>query len=140
MIIDHIGVVVKSLKEAIIHWETFFGYHQATEIITNTRQQVHVVFMEKDNSITVKLVEPVDNESPVSAFARKGGGVHHLCFRCPSVDDELERLNSLGARVLFPSQPGEAFENQKIAFLFCKMGLNIELIDTEKRANRITPI
>ena len=139
MIIDHIGIVVKSLEEGILHWKAFFGYHQETEIMENTRQRVHVVFMEKENSIPVKLVAPADDGSPVSAFARKGGGLHHLCFRCPSVDPEIMRLQSLGAHILSPPQPGEAFENEKIAFVFCKMGLNIELIDTDKRANRITP-
>lgn len=140
MIIDHVGIVVKSIKEGITHWETFFGYRQATGIITNTRQRVHVVFMEKENSIAVKLVAPVDDGTPVSTFARKGGGLHHLCFRCSSIKHELERLNSLGAHVLFPPQPGEAFANEKIAFVFCKMGLNIELIDTDKRANCMSNI
>jgi len=140
MIIDHIGIVVKSINDGIAQWEAFFGYHRATDIITNTRQRVHVVFMEKDYSIAVKLVAPVDEQSPVSAFARKGGGLHHLCFRCSSIDKELTRLNSLGAHVLCPPQPGEAFANEKIAFVFCKTGLNIELIDTNKRANPVSCI
>jgi methylmalonyl-CoA/ethylmalonyl-CoA epimerase len=139
MIIDHIGVVVRSLRDGIRHWEDFFGYRQATEVVVNTRQKVNVVFLEKADSIPVKLVAPSDSASPVSAFAMKGGGLHHLCFRCPSIDHELARISLLGARVLFPPQPGEAFENEKIAFVFCKMGLNIELIDTEKRAGRLTP-
>ena len=96
-----------------------------------------MVFMEKENSIAVKLVAPVDDESPVSVMARRGGGLHHLCFRCSSISQELFRLNALGAHTLSPPQPGEAFENEDIAFVFCKMGLNIELIETDKRANRI---
>jgi len=138
MIIDHIGIVVKSIEEGIKHWETCFGYYQATEVVTNTRQRVHVVFMEKENSMAVKLVAPVDDRSPVSVFARRGGGLHHLCFRCSSISQELLRLNALGAHTLSPSQPGEAFENEDIAFVFCKMGLNVELIETDKRANRIS--
>jgi methylmalonyl-CoA/ethylmalonyl-CoA epimerase len=105
MVIDHVGIVVKSIKEGIAHWETFFGYHQGTQIITNTRQEVHVVFMEKNNSTTVKLVEPVDDGSPMSSFARKGGGIHHLCFRCSSIEHELDRLNSLGHT--FYSRPSQ---------------------------------
>jgi methylmalonyl-CoA/ethylmalonyl-CoA epimerase len=121
------------LHDGIRHWEEFFGYRQATEIVTNTRQKVNVVFLEKMGSISVKLVEACDITSAISSFAMKGGGLHHLCFRCSSIDHELARLSALGARVLFPSQPGEAFENEKIAFVYCKMGLNIELIDTDKR-------
>jgi hypothetical protein len=42
-----------------------------------------------------------------------------------------------GARVLVSPEPGEAFDNENIAFVYVDLGLNIELIDTEKRAGRI---
>ena len=140
MIIDHIGIVVSALPEAIDKWTTVFGYRQLTEIVTNTRQRVRVVFMQKDNSITVKLIEPVGTESPVYRSALKGGGLHHLCFKCDEVSAEIARLESLGFRQLACPQPGEAFENHSIAFLYApNMGLNIELIDTDKKAHRIVP-
>jgi methylmalonyl-CoA/ethylmalonyl-CoA epimerase len=40
----------------------------------------------------------------------------------------------LGLRLIAEPQPGEAFENEKIAFFYSKDGVNIELIDTDKRA------
>ena len=82
MIIDHIGIVVKSLEKGIKDWQIIFGYQQMTEMVVNTRQKVKVVFMSKDNSLPVKLLEPTDESSPVFALARKGGGLHHLCFKC----------------------------------------------------------
>ena len=45
MIIDHIGIVVKSLEKGIKHWETVFGYVQYTGIVENSRQHVRVVFL-----------------------------------------------------------------------------------------------
>jgi methylmalonyl-CoA/ethylmalonyl-CoA epimerase len=83
-----------------------------TEIVTNTRQKVGVV-------------------------CQRGGGLHHLCFRCESVDAEVVRLEELGLRVVAPRQPGEAFEDERIAFLYAGDGLSIELIDTERRAGRL---
>jgi methylmalonyl-CoA/ethylmalonyl-CoA epimerase len=134
MVVDHIGIAVKSLEEGIKHWENIFGYRQATEIVTNTRQKVRVVFLSKHNSIDIKLIEPIDETSPVYNFCRKGGGLHHLCFKCADIKNELDLMKSKGLRILAPPQPGEAFENENIAFVFAKQGLNIELIDTEKRA------
>jgi methylmalonyl-CoA/ethylmalonyl-CoA epimerase len=67
----------------------------------------------------------------------RGGGLHHLCFRCESIDTELVRLRELGVRVLQGPEPGEAFENEKIAFVYAGDGLNVELIDTDRRAGRI---
>lgn len=137
MIIDHIGIVVKSIKKGIQHWQDVFGYKQMTEIVTNTRQKTKVVFLCKDNSLQVKLIEPTDETSPIFKMAKKGGGLHHLCFKCDNIDKELDNLTKKRLRVLAASQPGEAFENENIAFLFAKNGLNIELIDTDKRASLI---
>ena len=139
MIIDHVGIAVKSLETAIEHWKTVFGYRPMTNIVINTRQKVRVVFLAKENSLTVKLIEPTDETSPVYKFSAKGGGLHHLCFKCPQVDQEIKRLKTLGLRIIAEPQPGEAFENENIAFVFAKQGLNIELIDTNKKARQITP-
>ncbi len=137
MVIDHIGIVVKSIEKGISHWEDVFGYKQMTEIVINTRQKVKVVFLSKEKSLQVKLIEPSDESSSVYNFAKKGGGLHHLCFKCNSMDEEIDRLKSKRLRVIAAPQPGEAFENEDIAFIFAKQGLNIELIDTDKRASRL---
>ena len=134
MIIDHVGVAVRSIEKAIPRWQSVFGYRQATEVVTNSRQRVHVVFLSKEGSLPVKLIEPVDDDSPIAVFTRQGGGLHHLCFRVPSVSAELARLAALGLRTLAPPQPGEAFDDEPIAFVYAGDGLNVELIDTDRRA------
>jgi len=108
-----------------------------TEPVENARQKVRVVFMHKTGSVIVKLVEPTDETSPVQALARRGGGMHHVCFRCHRVDIEMKRLEAEGARSLALPQPGEAFDGGTIAFLFCENGLNVELIDTDKKSGTI---
>lgn len=108
-----------------------------TEPVINTRQKVRVVFLEKGNSLPIKLIEPTAKDSSIYAYAKKGGGLHHLCFKCDELNSELKRCKELGLRILTPPQPGEAFENEHIAFVYAKQGLNIELIDTDKMAKRI---
>jgi methylmalonyl-CoA/ethylmalonyl-CoA epimerase len=137
MVIDHIGIVVKSLENGIDSWNKLFGYKQATKIVTNTRQKVKVVFMEKPGSLQVKLLEPTDPSSPVFALSIRGGGLHHICFRDKCLSEGLKSLVEKGVRVLVPPEPGEAFDNENIAFVYVNNCLNIELIDTEKRAGRI---
>lgn len=138
MVIDHIGIVVKSLEQGIEYWENVFGYKQMTEIVINTRQKVKVVFLKKENSLLIKLIEPTDETSPIYRISRKGGGLHHLAFRCEEINEEISRLKSLGLRVITNPEPGEAFENNQIAFLLGNQTLNIELIDTDKKASKIT--
>ena len=137
MILDHVGIAVRSIERSVEHWSEVFGYEQATEIVLNTRQKVRVVFLAKRGSLQIKLIEPTDPTSPVHAFTQRGGGLHHLCFRCDSVDAEVARLVALGLRVLAPPEPGEAFDNEMIAFVYAGDGLNVELIDTERRAGRL---
>lgn len=140
MVIDHIGIAVKSLERAIEHWESAFGYRQLTGIVTNTRQKVRVVFLAKEHSLTVKLIEGTDCAAPVYKFAQRGGGLHHLCFRCARLDEEMTKLSAKGLRVLVQPQPGEAFDNEDIAFIFDNQGLNIELIATDKKAGLLEPL
>lgn len=137
MIIDHVGVAVKSIELAIQLWQEVFGYKQVTSVVLNTRQKVLVVFLEKPNSITIKLIEPADETSPIYTFVKRGGGLHHLCFKCEGLENTIIRMKKRGLRILCDPEPGEAFENEKIAFVFAKNGLNIEVIDTDKRANRL---
>jgi methylmalonyl-CoA/ethylmalonyl-CoA epimerase len=134
MIIDHIGIVVRSLEEALEQWRDLFGYHKNSDIVVNTRQKVRVVFVAKRESLTVKLVEPLEPGSPVFAFARKGGGLHHLCFRCDSLKVQIPDLETKGVKFMVPPEPGEAFKNNDIAFFLTKNNLNIELIDTGEKA------
>lgn len=133
MIIDHVGIVVPSLEEGIKQWEELFGYKKNSNIVLNTRQKVRVVFLAKKKSLTVKLIEPSEPASPVSLFARKGGGLHHLCFRCDDLRVQIPLLSEKGARFLVPPEPGEAFRNRDIAFFLAKNNLNVELIDTTEK-------
>ncbi len=134
MILDHIGIVVPSLERAMHQWETLFGYHKSSDIVVNTRQKVKVVFLAREDSLTVKLVEPTAPDSPAFMAARKGGGLHHLCFRCESVDAQIPILQKNGATLIVPPQPGEAFNNHPIAFMLVSNNLNFELIDTGEKA------
>jgi len=134
MIIDHICFAVKDLNEGIAYWERVFGYTRMTGMVINTLQKVKVVFMRKDNSLDIKLIEPLEDNLSLVNFVNRGGGFHHICFRCQQIDEGVRDLKEKGLITLVPPQPGEAFNNNRIAFLLAKYGVNIELIDTEERA------
>ena len=134
MIIDHICFAVRNLNDGIAYWESIFGYKQMTRIIENSRQKVKVTFLKKENSITVKLIEPLESNQSLLNFVNRGGGFHHVCFKCNNIDEKLEELTEKGVLTLVHPQPGEAFNNHNIAFLLARNGLNIELIDTDEKA------
>ncbi len=133
MTIDHIGIVVRSLAEGINQWQDLFGYKQNSDIVSNSRQKVKVVFLSKPGSLPVKLLEPTDPTSPVFVFARRGGGLHHLCFKCDDMKTQIPVLEGKGVKILVPPEPGEAFKNHDIAFFLVNNTLNVELIDTDEK-------
>jgi methylmalonyl-CoA/ethylmalonyl-CoA epimerase len=137
MIIDHICFAVNDIQKGIENWKNAFDYRQLTEVVTNTRQKVRVVFLTKEDSITIKLIEPLEENKSVSDFVQRGGGFHHLCFKCGNLKDQMGELKEKGLITLVPPQPGEAFENENIAFMLTRFGINLELIDTDKKAGQI---
>jgi catechol 2,3-dioxygenase-like lactoylglutathione lyase family enzyme len=134
MKIDHICIAVRSIDRTLPRMLDLFGYRQKTEKITNTRQQVNVVFLELDDSLDIKLIEPSGKDSPLVDSLKKGEGLHHICFKSEnSVQHEVEVMSKKGLRVLANAEQGEAFDDELIAFLYAGFGLNIEIIDTDKR-------
>lgn len=134
MKVDHICFAVKDLALAIGFWTSVFGYEQMTKVVVNKRQLVNVVFMKKKDSILVKLIEPLEDNISIKRFVVNGGGFHHLCFRCSNLEKGFQSLKKQGLITLVAPQPGEAFENEDIAFLLTKFGFSIELIDTTKKS------
>jgi methylmalonyl-CoA/ethylmalonyl-CoA epimerase len=137
MQIDHIAVAVRSVDAASDRLSKLLGYAPKTTKVTNTRQKVNVLFLGKEGSLDIKLIEPSDSTSPLSDFVQKGGGLHHLCFKVPDVPAACADLAGKGARVIAQPAPGEAFDEHLIAFLFLGLGLNIEVIDTDDRRGRV---
>ncbi|MBK7712982.1 MAG: VOC family protein [Bacteroidales bacterium] len=134
MKIDHICFAVKNLTEGIVYWDDVFGYKQYTRIVTNTRQKVKVTFLSKEDSIMIKLIEPTEGNTSLINFVNRGGGFHHLCFKCSDIEEQMGELSKKGLITLVRPQPGEAFNNNNIAFLLAKYGLNLELIDSDEKA------
>jgi methylmalonyl-CoA/ethylmalonyl-CoA epimerase len=133
MNLDHIAIAVRDLESAADRLCGLLGYHRATARVTNTRQQVHVMFLRKQGSLDLKLIEPSSDQSPLWPFVRKGGGLHHVCFKTADVNAACDELTAAGARMLAAPAPGEAFEDGLIAFLYAGLGLNVEVIDTDAR-------
>ena len=133
MHVDHIAIAVRSVEAAADKLCGLLGYTRKTRAVTNTRQKVNVLFLGKEGSLDLKLIEPSEPDSPLWDFVKKGGGLHHLCFKVPDVQEACTDLAARGARVIAQPAPGEAFDDNLIAFLYAGLGLNIEVIDTDSR-------
>lgn len=137
MDLDHIGIAVKNIDKTAQHLSRFLGYEAKTSKVTNTRQKVVVQFFAKQGSLDIKLIAPSELDSPLVAFIKKGEGLHHLGFKAEQVASTLSELEQLGAIINTQAEPGEAFDDELIGFSYLGRGLNIEIIDTDKRRNSL---
>ncbi|QYZ65143.1 MAG: hypothetical protein OI74_10690 [Gammaproteobacteria bacterium (ex Lamellibrachia satsuma)] len=131
--IDHICLAVKSIDKASQRICNFLGYKISTAKVLNTKQDVNVQFLSKDNSLDIKLIEPGSSSSPLVNFLKKGEGLHHIGMMSDDVGEATEEMKSKGGLATLPPEKGEAFCNELISFFYIGSGLNIELIDTDKR-------
>ena len=134
MKVDHICFAIKNIEEGISYWESVFGYRQMTDVVNNTLQKVKVVFLTKEESLLIKLIEPHSDNQSLTNFVERGGSFHHICFRVNDMAEKLKELNGKGLLTIVPPQPGEAFNNNNIAFLLARYGINVEIIDTDEKA------
>ena len=139
MQLDHVCIAVRSIDAAVARLCPLLGYAPRTRKVTNTRQKVNVQFLSREGSLDLKLIEPSCEDSPLWQSLRKGEGLHHICFKADDTVAALADLQAKGLRVLSPPAPGEAFDNGLIAFGFAGCGLNVELIDTDRRRDELEP-
>ena len=115
MVVDHIGIAVKSIEESLKFWEETIGIkcHGVEEVV---EQKVKTAFLPiKDTE--VELLEGTSEDSPVSKFIeKKGEGMHHLAIRVDNIEEALEELKAKGVR-LIDEKPRKGAGGALIAFI-----------------------
>ncbi|MDI3257312.1 MAG: methylmalonyl-CoA epimerase [Kyrpidia sp.] len=116
--IDHIGIAVPSLREALPFYTEQLGMrviHQ--EVIED--QQVTAAFLAVGES-TVELLEPTAPDSPIAKFLdKRGPGIHHVAYRVKDVAERLRRAREAGCR-LIDEEPRPGGHGKLIAFVHPK--------------------
>jgi methylmalonyl-CoA/ethylmalonyl-CoA epimerase len=97
--IHHVGVVVPSLEEGLKFWRDVLGM-RLTKSATIEEQGVRAALLEVGGS-EIELLEPLSPEGGVGKFlARRGGGLHHVCFETDGVARELAAANAKGIQLI----------------------------------------
>lgn len=121
--IEHLGIAVKSIKEAIPFYENVLGLKcYAQEEVLD--QKVITAFFQIGQT-KIELLEGTSPESPISKFIEKRGeGIHHIAFSVDSVQKALEQVAEKGVR-LIDKQPRKGAEGLNIGFLHPKSTLGV---------------
>ena len=97
--IHHVGVVVPDLEQALKFWRDLLGLRLTKSAIVQD-QGVKAALLRAGES-EIELLEPLNPDNGVGKFlARRGGGLHHVCFETEDVELELEAARAKGIQLI----------------------------------------
>ena len=111
--IAHIGIAVRGLNDSISFYRDVLGL---PEVPLDDADGAHIAGLAAGESL-VELLEAESPDSPIGKFvAKRGPGIHHVCFAVDDLDGTLARCRQFGIR-LIDEHPRIGAEGKRIAFL-----------------------
>lgn len=136
--IEHIGIAVKSLAQAIPLYEKLLNTPcYKTETVESEKVNT-AFFLTGENKI--ELLESLEPDGVIARYIdKKGEGLHHVAFAVADIHAEMERLKQLGFELL-NEQPKKGADNKLVCFLHPKStnGVLVEICqDAESRESGV---
>lgn len=114
--IAHIGIAVPSIADALPFYRDVLGLEPHPPEVADGATIVSLPFGESE----VELLQPLTDTSPIARFlARRGPGIHHICYRVPDLDQAVARCREAGYQ-LVDEQPRTGAGGRRIAFIHPK--------------------
>ncbi|HUW17261.1 MAG TPA: methylmalonyl-CoA epimerase, partial [Actinomycetes bacterium] len=128
--IDHVGVAVPDLDEAIAFYETTFGMTKVHEEVNDDQGVREAMMAVGDSGSCVQLLAPAGPDSPIAKYlSRSGPGLQQVAYRVDDVDAVCDELRARGLRLLY-DEPRRGTADSRINFIHPKDagGVLIELV------------
>jgi methylmalonyl-CoA/ethylmalonyl-CoA epimerase len=125
--IAHIGVAVRDLEQAVAFYRDVLGAVPHPQERADGADLVRVALGE----LEIELLTARDAESPIGKFlARRGPGIHHICFRVPDLEAALAHCRKAGYE-LIDQTPRPGSGGRRVAFIHPRStaGILLELSD-----------
>ncbi len=118
MKLHHVGIVVPKIQDSLGEITKYLKFETIGLPTPVGSQKVNICFL-KIGEPFLELIEPIEESSPVAEFAKKGGGIHHLCFEVKDIHQQINEMSKKGATVLV--KPVKGFDDRLIAFVDLNM-------------------
>lgn len=139
--LHHVGLVVAAIEPVADHLARHLHGAWDGRIHHDPHQNVRVGFLTSaaGGASSIELVEPADQSSPVTAFLRRGGGLHHLCYEVDDLEAQLRRCREEGALLVRPPLPAVAFDGRRICWTLSRERLLVEWLEREPATAPVAP-
>jgi methylmalonyl-CoA/ethylmalonyl-CoA epimerase len=129
--LDHIGIAVSSIDDALGIYRALGLSESTREAVTS--QGVVTAFLPLGDT-RLELLEPTGPDSAIAKFlAKRGPGIHHVCFAVDDLEDAVKDLKSRGFRLVNES-PVPGADGKRVAFLHPSAGHGV-LIELSEQAS-----
>jgi len=131
---DHVGVAVKNLDDAIHVYRDILGF-ELKGVHVLAERKVKVAFISTGGETQIELLEPLDSSSTIAKFLEtRGEGIHHFAVEVDNINTVLADMKKSGV-ALIDDQPKTGAEGKRIAFVHPKStkGVLLELVEKPKR-------
>lgn len=126
----HLGIVVRDIEVAANCYLHITNLKLPIEVERVNSCNVDICFIPLGKG-KIEFLEPINSNSPVVEFLKKGGGLHHICFESENFDKTLNNLKKFG-RVL--GRPVIGFEKRRSVFLYLKQDtLGMRLVELAEK-------
>ncbi|OUR99146.1 methylmalonyl-CoA epimerase [Gammaproteobacteria bacterium 42_54_T18] len=130
--LDHVAIAVPDLEKSIKRFAEDFGLDfKGSEAVEPAKTQTAFFPI---SGTQIELVHPLNGEGPVQTYLdKKGGGLHHICFKSDDVQADMTRLTEKGY-IFLSDAPKPGAHNTKVAFIHpkCTDGVLIEIAEHPK--------
>lgn len=125
--VDHIGIAVENIEERVQFYENILNVKvEHTEVVES--EKVKTAFLNIGGT-HVELLESTEPDGPIGQYvAKRGEGIHHICYAVPDVKKALEECQKMGLRLIH-EEPKQGAKGKLIAFIHPKStgGVLVEL-------------
>lgn len=131
MRLHHIGYAVENLDAAEAGFAAL-GYCRRGDATDDPHRSVRILFMEGKSGDIIELIQPLNEQSPVTARLMVQKGIshpYHLCFAVESIEAAIEELEAKGFMRISDNSPAPAIESRNVCFLLSKTAGLIELVE-----------
>jgi methylmalonyl-CoA/ethylmalonyl-CoA epimerase len=128
--IDHVGVAVPDLDEAIAFYETTYGMRLAHQEVNEEQGVREAMMAVGDSGSCIQLLAPLNEDSTIAKFLdRSGPGIQQMAYRVTDLDAVSATLRERGLRLLY-DEPRRGTADSRINFIHPKDagGILVELV------------
>ena len=129
--IDHVGIAVRDLDEAIAFYEEKYGMKMVHREVNEQQGVEEAMMAVGDSTSCIQLLAPLHDDTAIGKFIEKNGvGIQQMAYRVKDLDDVSEKLRERGLRLLYP-EPRTGTAGSRIQFIHPKDagGVLVELVE-----------